>query len=399
MYKIISLFIIATLPGLIHASGCKLAATDHSIPDIRLHSIADGLDSPVTITHARDQSGRLFVVEQAGTVRVIQHDKLQQLPFLDIRSKVTDGGERGLLGLAFHPGFKSNGRFFLNYTTEEAGQLYTLISEFTARKGVADINSEQVLLRIKQPWGNHNGGQLAFGPDGYLYIALGDGGAGNDPQNNGQNLATLLGKILRIDINRQTGGRRYAIPISNPFITSPDARPEIWAYGLRNPWRFSFDRLSGELYAADVGQDEIEEINIIRRGLNYGWRVMEGPDCTPGINDECNKNLYTPPIYSYKHDIGASITGGYVYRGKKIPELCGTYIYGDFVSQAIWGLRYEGKTVINHKTLFSPRSIFRLAIDYFDDDGLLISTFGEDEEGELYVAAYQSGRIYRIEKK
>lgn len=387
------------LPFITFAQPCTVTSTTTSIiPDIALHTIADGLDSPVAITHANDQSGRIFVVEQSGTIRVIKDEKLQPQPFLDINHKVTDGGERGLLGLAFHPGFKTNGRFFVNYTAED-DKLNTVISEFTVRNGKADPASEQILLRITQPWGNHNGGQLAFGPDGYLYIATGDGGSANDPQNNAQSLSSLLGKILRIDVNRQTGGRYYAIPISNPFLTTENARPEIWAYGLRNPWRFSFDRLNGALYAADVGQDKTEEINIIQRGLNYGWRVMEGPLCTPGIYDVCNIQLYTQPIYSYNHDIGASITGGYVYRGKQIPELCGTYIYGDFVSQAIWGLRYESGTISAHKTLFSPRSVFRLAIDYFDDDGLLISSFGEDEEGELYVAAYQSGRIYRIISK
>ena len=395
-YYLLIFFIIS--PSLAWSKTCTPLTNTSTIPDIRLHVIADGLDSPVAITHANDQSGRLFIVEQAGVIRVIDNDRLQEQAFLDISHKVTDGGERGLLGLAFHPGFRSNGRFYVNYTAE-TDELNTIVSEFRLQHGRVKLESEQVLLRVKQPWGNHNGGQLAFGPDGYLYIAMGDGGAGNDPKNNGQNLNTLLGTILRIDVDRQTGGRRYAIPISNPFIATPDARPEIWAYGLRNPWRFSFDRLSGALYAADVGQDEIEEINIIHKGLNYGWRVMEGPNCTPGIKDKCHKNLYTQPIYSYNHDIGASITGGYVYRGKRIPELCGTYIYGDFVSQAIWGLRYEKGKPIKHKTLFTPRSIFRLAIDYFDDDGLLISTFGEDENGEIYLAAYQSGRIYRIEKR
>lgn len=391
------LLLILILPSMALSKPCTNQTHNTEIPNIRLHTITDELDSPVAITHANDQSGRLFIVEQAGTIRIIQNDKLQTRVFLDIRHKVTDGGERGLLGLAFHPGFKHNGRFYVNYTTE-SDQLYTLISEYTLRHGKVDPASERVLLRVKQPWGNHNGGQLAFGPDGYLYIAMGDGGAGNDPKNNGQDLTSLLGSIIRINVDRQTAGRTYAIPVSNPFITTPNARPEIWAYGLRNPWRFSFDRLTGALYAADVGQDEVEEINIIQPGLNYGWRVMEGPNCTPGINDKCVKQKYTAPIYSYTHDIGASITGGYVYRGKQIPELCGTYLYGDFVSQAIWGLRYQAGKVVQHKTLFSPKSMFRLVIDYFDDDGLLISTFGEDEAGEIYVAAYQSGRIYKIVK-
>ncbi|MDH5183291.1 MAG: PQQ-dependent sugar dehydrogenase, partial [Gammaproteobacteria bacterium] len=258
-YRILLLIIL--LPSPAWSAPCSTLPNTSTIPDIRLHAIADDLNSPVAITHAKDQSGRLFIVEQSGSIRVIQNETLQEHAFLDIRHKVTDGGERGLLGLAFHPGFKNNGRFYVNYTTE-SDTLYTIVAEFTVKHGKADPDSEQILLRVKQPWGNHNGGQLAFGPDGYLYIAMGDGGAGNDPNNNGQNLNTLLGSILRIDVDRQTGGRNYAIPITNPFITTPNARPEIWAYGLRNPWRFSFDRESGELYAADVGQDEIEEINL-----------------------------------------------------------------------------------------------------------------------------------------
>jgi glucose/arabinose dehydrogenase len=252
---------------------------------------------------------------------------------------------------------------------------------------------------IKQPWGNHNGGQLAFGPDGYLYIATGDGGAGNDPNNNGQNRNTLLGTILRIDVDRRDGERAYGIPPDNPFVNTPGARPEIWAWGLRNPWRFSFDRLTGELYAADVGQDDVEEIDIIERGRNYGWRIMEGNICTPGVNPDCKPQGLTPPIYTYDHAVGRSITGGYVYRGQRFAELCGVYLYGDFVSQAIWGLRVKNGKVMQHKTLFAARSLLRLAVDYFRDDGLLISSFGEDEAGEVYVASYESGRVYRIVKK
>ncbi|MBD3610774.1 MAG: PQQ-dependent sugar dehydrogenase [Gammaproteobacteria bacterium] len=385
------------LPLTVQANSCD--ALGEAIPDIKLVKVVEGLDSPVTITHANDGSGRLFVVEQEGRIREINNDQLVKQPFLDIHDRVVDGGERGLLGLAFHPNFKANGQFYVNYTTELNDQLYTVVSEFQVITGLAKPGSERILLTVSQPWGNHNGGQLAFGPDGYLYIAMGDGGAGDDPHNNGQKLDTLLGSILRIDVDRQPGKNEYAIPIDNPFITTTNARPEIWAYGLRNPWRFSFDRKNGDLYAADVGQDEVEEINIINKGLNYGWRVMEGPICTPGVDPNCDKHGYTYPIYSYDHEIGASITGGYVYRGQQFPELCGVYIYGDFVSQAIWGLRYKDGEVVAQKTLFEPQSLLSLAIDYFDDDGLLISTFGEDEAGEIYVAAYQSGRIYRISKK
>ncbi len=377
------------------AAGCR---DGDAIPDIRLQAVATGLDSPVTIAHAGDGSGRLFVLEQAGKLRVISKGVLLDKPLLDISHQISAGGERGLLGIAFHPRFKENGLLYLNYTAKRPG-LKSFISEFRFKGTNIDVNSERVLLNYEQPWGNHNGGQLAFGPDGYLYIGVGDGGSGNDPQNNGQNLSTLLGSILRIDVDHKESGREYAIPADNPFIDTPKARPEIYAYGLRNPWRFSFDRQTGQLYAADVGQDEVEEIDIIEKGNNYGWRVMEGPQCTPGVSRKCSKENYTLPIYSYRHDTGRSITGGYVYRGGAIPQLCGTYIYGDFVNQAIWGLRYKDGKLVQHKTLYDPKSIWSLAIDYFRDDGLLISTFGEDEEGEVYVGAYQSGTIYRIVNK
>ncbi len=385
------------LCGPVLAAPCQ--STNLGIPDIKLQVIAKNIDNPVAITHAGDGSGRLFVLEQDGRVRVIKNRNLNPQPFLDIRDRVVTGGEKGLLGIAFHPQFKTNRRFYLNYTTKRP-TLTTIVAQYRVNEqGVATANSERILLTITQPWGNHNGGQLAFGTDGYLYIAMGDGGSGNDPTNNGQNLSTLLGTILRIDVDSSTSDKAYAIPGDNPLLRVKNARPEIWAWGLRNPWRFSFDRLTGDLYAADVGQDDVEEINIIEKGKNYGWRIMEGPICTPGVNPVCQRTGLTLPVYSYRHDKGASITGGYVYRGKNFPELCGTYIYGDFVSQAIWGLRVQNGRVIQHKTLFSNKSLFRLAIDYFRDDGLLISTFGEDEVGELYVAAYQSGRIYKIVRK
>jgi glucose/arabinose dehydrogenase len=388
----ILLLIAATEAG----AQCTAPANSTAIPDIKLSLLVDGLQQPVAIAHANDGSQRLFILEQEGRIRIIHKGKLQDRPFMDIRNRVSSGGERGLLGIAFHPQFRTNGRFFINYTGNKDG-LRIFVSEFQANpSGAVNINSERQLLSIAQPYSNHNGGQLAFGPDGYLYIGMGDGGSGDDPHNHGQNLSTLLGSILRIDVNKTAGKLNYAIPADNPYVNNNKARPEIWAWGLRNPWRFSFDRNTGELYAADVGQDETEEIDIIKRGHNYGWRIMEGPHCTPGVNPKCNNKGLTLPLYSYNHDIGRSITGGYVYRGNAVKGLCGTYIYGDFVSQAIWGLRQNKGKVVAHKTLFDPRSLLRLAIDYFKDDGLLISTFGEDEAGEIYVAAYQSGRIYKI---
>ena len=392
----LSILCTVALCGQAMAAPCK--ATGTNIPDVKLKKIAEGLTKPVAIGHAGDGSGRLFILQQQGLVRVIQNKTLQTKPFLDIRDRVVDGGERGLLGIAFHPRFKQNRRFYVNYTTDNNG-LATIVAEYRANQtGVVTASSERILLNIKQPWSNHNGGQLAFGPDGYLYIAVGDGGSGNDPKNNGQNPATLLGSILRIDVDTRQPGKAYGIPADNPFVGLKTSRSEIWAFGLRNPWRFSFDRLTGELYAADVGQDNVEEIDLIKKGHNYGWRIMEGPQCTPGVARRCNKTGLTLPIYSYTHETGRSITGGYVYRGQQIPTLCGTYLYGDFVSQAIWGLRYQNGKVVKHKTLFEAKSLLSLAVDYVRDKSLLISSFGEDESGEIYVAAYQGGRIYKVVK-
>lgn len=380
-------------PAQQQSPACK---ESEAIADIRLERFADGFREPVAIAHANDGSGRIFIVEQRGKIRVLEQGRLRPEPLLDLEKRVKSGGERGLLGLAFHPRFKDNGLFYVNYTRTEQG-LKTFISEFRVdKKGHASAESERVLLRFAQPYGNHNGGHLAFGPDGYLYISVGDGGSANDPQKNGQNRGTLLGTLLRIDVEGLDGKSPYRIPRDNPFWGHTSFRPEIWAYGLRNPWRFSFDRATGALYAADVGQNEVEEINLVERGGNYGWRVMEGDQCTPDVDPNCDPTGFLPPIYTYRHDVGRSITGGYVYRGSKIPELCGAYVYGDFVSRAIWALRVRQGKVIAHKTLYEPKSLLSLAYDYLRDDGLLISTFGEDEAGELYVAAYQSGRIYRI---
>ncbi len=393
------LFIPLLIPFNAAASSCNKNNTYKTIPDIQLVMIADDINSPVAITHAKDGSSRVFVLEQQGVIRVIDNQQLQTQAFLDIRHKVKSRGEKGLLGLAFHPRYKQNGRFFLNYTADRNG-LTTVIAEYRIDKhGIVNTANEISLFEVKQPWGNHNGGHLAFGPDGYLYIGMGDGGSANDPHNNGQDLSTLLGSILRIDVDTPSNKLPYTIPADNPFVNNKKARPEIWAYGLRNPWRFSFDRATGQLYAADVGQDDVEEINIIEKGKNYGWRIMEGSICTPGVAKKCNTKGLSLPIYSYGHDIGRAITGGYVYRGSQFPALCGTYLYGDFVNQAIWGIRYHQGKITTHKTLFESRPMLRLIIDYFADDGLLISTFGEDEAGELYVAAYQSGRIYHIAKK
>jgi glucose/arabinose dehydrogenase len=380
------------------AAICTTPAAERAIPAISLTLVAEGVHQPVAISHAGDGSGRLFVAEQSGRIRIITAgEELDPQPLLDLRDRVVSGGERGLLGLAFHPGFAQNRRFFVHYTAEIDGRLYNRISQFNlAGDGYADAASEEILLAIHQPYSNHNGGQIAFGADGYLYIAIGDGGSANDPLNAGQRLDTLLGKILRIDIDRRTPPLAYAIPADNPLANRNDQRGEIWAWGLRNPWRFSFDRLTGQLWAADVGQNAVEEINIIQRGGNYGWRVMEGNICTPGVNPNCDPAPYQAPIHTYRHDKGRSITGGYVYRGHAIPGLCGSYIFGDFVSQAIWAIRHDGKSVVQSRTLFDPRALWRLPFDWLRDQELLVSTFGEDEAGEILVASYTQGRIYRL---
>ncbi len=365
---------------------CKEEKPNTEIPDIALQEVASGLIFPVHITHSNDGKDRLFIVEQQGVIRILEKGKLLAEPFLDIRDRVKAGGEMGLLSVAFHPQFSRNRRFFVNYTSS-AGGLHTVISEFRLSAkdpNRADPDLENLLLTFHQPYSNHNGGLMLFGPDGYLYIGTGDGGSANDPHNNGQNLQTLLGKILRIDVNRTENGNRYAIPPDNPFVNSLNVRKEIWAYGLRNPWRFSFDALSGILYAADVGQNHREEIDIIQKGKNYGWRVMEGTICTPGVNPNCDPTGFEPPILDYGRDDGISVTGGFVYRGRAIPKLCGVYLYGDYGSGRIWGLRWDAtnKKILLHRLLLKTN--------------LSISTFGTDEQHELYVADHIGGKIYRI---
>lgn len=365
-----------------YGAPCATPRADHPIPPIALQELVRGLKRPVHVTHAGDGSQRLFVVEQHGVVRIIENGRLRTEPFLDIRDRVVNGGEKGLLSIAFHPQYKENGLFYVDYTTRTSG-LHTIIAEFS-RIGYnhADPLSERMLFKIRQPFGNHNGGQLVFGPDGYLYIGMGDGGAANDPHDNGQKTDTLLGALLRISVDRKTGGKPYGIPSDNPFIGQRRFREEIWAYGLRNPWRFTFDAGNGRLYLADVGQDRYEEIDIIKKGRNYGWNIMEGNICTPGVNRRCNKSGLEPPIFTYPQPQGFSITGGFVYRGNSIPDLCGVYIYGDYGTQRIWGLRFDGRRVTRQRELLNTRHA--------------ISSFGQDQELEIYVTDHQSGKIMKI---
>ncbi len=342
----------------------------------RLEPVASGLRGPVAITNAGDE--RLFVAEQRGRVIVVAGGAMIAEPFLDITDRVGSGGERGLLGLAFPADYAATGRFYVHYTDLNGN---TVVSRFASDGERADPASEQILLTQEQPYSNHNGGQIAFGPDGYLYIGLGDGGSGGDPQGRGQDLTTLLGKLLRIDVS----GDSYTVPASNPFVGQADVRPEIWAYGLRNPWRFSFDSATGDLYIADVGQNAFEEVNLQRAdsvgGENYGWKVMEGASCFEPSRG-CDQSGLTLPVIVYPHggQWGSSISGGYVYRGAHAPGLSGAYVFADYVSGRIWTAREEDG--------WQPVPLLQ--------SGFRISTFGVGSEGELYVADHGSGVIYLL---
>lgn len=339
--------------------------------------------NPIDIQSINDNTNRLFVVSQTGIINVFENNSSVSTSsiFLDIKDRVAYGGEKGLLGLAFHPDYLSNGYFFVNYTTNNP--LRTVISRFsTSTENIdsADKLSEQILLEVEQPFENHNGGQIAFGNDGYLYISLGDGGSGGDPGNRAQNLSTLLGKILRINIDNKEGEKGYSIPSDNPFVgNSQNILEEIFAYGLRNVWRFSFDG-TGRLWAADVGQNSWEEINIIENGRNYGWRIMEGFHCfNPSSN--CDQSNLTLPIWEYDHSSsgGYSITGGYLYEGINAPDIINKYIYGDFINGNIWAFNPLDKTNV-------------LMFSY----GGLISTFGIDQNKDLYFADHSTGEIYKF---
>lgn len=363
--------------------GCEELPDPPPLPSLHLETWAEGLAAPVFLTHAADGSGRLFVVEQGGRVLVFGEKGEGPETFMDISDRVESGGEKGLLSIAFHPSFRENRRFFLNYTAREEGGLFTRVSEFQANEDLDEglPDSERLVLAAWQPFSNHNGGLLLFGPDGYLYVGMGDGGSANDPHNFGQRLDVLLGKMLRLDVDRQEPGRTYAIPPDNPFVAAGDARQEIYAYGLRNPWRFSFDRVTKRLFVADVGQNDREEIDVVEAGKNYGWRIMEGSICTPGVHPDCDPEGLERPIAEYGRDEGITVIGGHVYRGTEIPDLCGVYLYGDFGSGKIWGLRYDGRQVSAQKEVM--------------DTDLLISSFGEDEEGNLYVLDLR-GVVYRL---
>lgn len=354
-----------------------------SIPDptgYRWEEIARGFDRPLDLTHAGDGNGRIYIVEQVGLIHVMVDEQVLSKPYLDIRDRVGSGAfEQGLLGLAFHPEYTRNVSFFVNYTDRSGNTVISRFHEFTD-PSIPTANSEARLLEIPQPFANHNGGGLAFGPDGYLYIGLGDGGSGGDPQGNGQSLNTLLGKLLRIDVD---GGNPYAIPPDNPFANG-GGRAEIWAYGLRNPWRFSFDNHTGDLYIADVGQNIWEEVNFVPDGLpgglNFGWDYREAGHAFEG-SPPANLTLIDP-VVEYNHAGGhCSITGGFVYRGQALPAWQGVYIYADYCSGVVWGLVHTASGDWQSQQLF--------------DLPVSISSFGVDQQGELYAVG-QEGIIYRL---
>ncbi len=361
------------------SDGAPLAAS------IQLRQIATGFHRPLYATHAGDGSGRLFIVEQVGKIWILQNGMLQAQPFLNIEDLISSGAlrqsfsEQGLLGLAFHPDYQENGAFFVNYTDKEGS---TVVARYQVNLGdanVADPASGQIIFQLPQPYANHNGGHIEFGPNGYLYIALGDGGAANDPLGAGQNRQLLLGSILRIDVD---SAKPYAIPPDNPYIDNEAGRDEIWSYGWRNPWRFSFDRETGDMYIADVGQNAWEEINMepagSMGGKNYGWNVLEGNHIFAG-GDALNS---VPPIFEYSHSFGCSVTGGVIYRGAAIPDLQAVYLFGDWCSGRIWGAWRDGD--LNWQTAEFMNTQFP------------VSSFGEDEAGEVYVIDYE-GTVYRFD--
>ena len=346
---------------------------------LALTPVASGLESPLYLT-APAGDPRLFIVEQPGRIRIVKDGHLLPAPFLDLTDRVGSGGERGLLSVAFHPEFRTNGRFYVDYTDRHGD---TRIERYTARPGadVADHGSAALVLGVTQPFANHNGGLVMFGPDGMLYVGMGDGGSAGDPFGNGQKRTTLLGKLLRLDVDREAP---YAVPPDNPFAGHADARPEIWATGLRNPWRFAFDRTAGLLYIADVGQGTWEEVDVSpasQGGLNYGWRSMEGAHCF--VLFFCRPSGFVLPALEYDHTQGCSVIGGYVYRGARIPAIAGHYFFSDYCTGWLRSFRFGNGTATDRRTWEVPRV------------GAVLS-FGEDAAGELYVLS-SNGTVYRID--
>ncbi len=371
--------------GFRYASLCQVGQAERSATAIRLTDAFAGrtFEMPIDLTHFRDGTRRIAIAERAGRV-LVAHPDGRVTTALDISDKVYPAFECGFLGLATHPQHAQNRKIYAHYCTRPAGRTISRIAEWTMRDDdTIDPASERTLLELEQPWDNHNGGALAFGPDGFLYIGFGDGGSGDDPLNSGQDTQSLLGKILRIDVDRTTPDRAYAIPADNPFAMTPaEGRAEIYAWGLRNPWRMSFDRQTGELWVGDVGQNAREEIDIVERGKNYGWKIMEGSRCRPGGPAECDTRGLEPPVVEYTHDVGRSVTGGYVYRGTRAPSLVGRYLYADYVTRVVFAWQ-RGEPAPTEPLLVAAGGI---------------ASFGEDEDGEVYALDLEGGRIFRFEE-
>jgi glucose/arabinose dehydrogenase len=362
---------------------CCFLQVAHADITLRLSEVASGLKNPLYLTSPSGDP-RLFIVEQAGRIRIVENGKLLSTPFIDIAGKVKSGGEQGLLSVAFHPDYAKNGFLYVNYT-DKNGDTRIERYQVASNSDRADPDSAKLLLKIEQPYANHNGGLNLFGHDGMLYIGMGDGGAAGDPHGNGQNLKTLLGKMLRIDVNK---GDPYAIPSDNPFAGRKDARAEIWAYGLRNPWRYAFGRKENLLYIADVGQNKIEEINVVpaaQKGLNYGWNILEGSSCFSLLfSPSCKKSGLVLPVLEYDHDQGCSVIGGFVYRGRAIPELAGHYFYSDYCTGFLKSFIYTNGKATEQRTW------------NVGEIGNVLS-FGEDAAGELYILS-DKGSVYRLVK-
>jgi glucose/arabinose dehydrogenase len=377
----------ATRPAALADGGNDAAPTSSTI---QLVKVAD-VPEPVLAIGARDGTGRLFIVSKGGKVRILKGGKLLDKPFLDISGSVSKGGEQGLLGLAFHPSFKTNRKFYVSYTNRAGDTVVREYRESATSPNVVASGSGRTIIRIAQPYENHNGGMLAFGRDGYLYIGMGDGGSGGDPGNRAQNVNSLLGKMLRINVNGSTATHNYRTPSSNPYV-GRTGRNEIWQRGLRNPWRFSFDRANGNLWIGDVGQNTYEEVDrAVRtstgpgRGVNWGWRVLEGNHCFLPASG-CNRTGKKLPLVEYSHASNGrcSVTGGYVYRGSAIPALLGWYVYGDYCSGEVWAVASGATRPAKPVALLGAGS------------GRLISSFGEDNAGELYLCDMAAGAVYRI---
>jgi glucose/arabinose dehydrogenase len=373
-----------------HSAACG-DTTAASPPDgtasVGLQEVASGLSFPLYLTAPPGDTHRLFIVEKGGAIRVVKDGVLLPTPFLDLTGHVSTGGEQGLLGLAFDPAYGENGRFVVHYTDVSGNTVVSLFRVSSMDADQADPTSEVVVLTAEQPFANHNGGQILFGPDGMLYLGLGDGGSGGDPGGRGQSLADLLGSILRVDVRSGTG---YTVPPDNPFVDRADARPEIWSFGLRNPWRFTFDAATGDLYIADVGESAWEEVDVVSaaagagRGVNFGWNVMEGRHCF--ADSGCDPSQFTLPVLEYSHSDGCSISGGFVYRGAAIPALQGHYFYADYCRGWVRSFRVQdGQAVENQQwPTLAP--------------GGAVPSFGQDAAGELYVLSAE-GRVFRIVPK